>query len=77
MTERGPIDEFPIALRRGGMDTMGHVNNTVPFRDMKQTRISGFDFPKRGSAPPAGACARSDPASPQRVVIIAISGWPQ
>ena len=67
MTERRPIDEFPIALRRGGMDTLGHVNNTVPFRDMKQTRISCFGFPKRGSIPL--------PAHVREAILLPRSGW--
>jgi acyl-CoA thioesterase FadM len=49
------------------MDTMGHVNNTVPFRDMKQARISGFDFPKRESAPL--------PAAVREAILLPRSGW--
>lgn len=43
MTERKLIYEFPIAIRWGDMDAMGHVNNTVYFRYMEQARISWFD----------------------------------
>ena len=32
-----------IPIRWGDMDAMGHVNNTVYFRYMEQTRISWFD----------------------------------
>jgi acyl-CoA thioester hydrolase len=32
-----------IPIRWGDMDSMGHVNNTVYFRYMEQTRISWFD----------------------------------
>jgi acyl-CoA thioester hydrolase len=35
------IERIPI--RWGDMDAMGHVNNTVYFRYMEQTRISWFD----------------------------------
>ena len=37
----GYIERIPI--RWGDMDSMGHVNNTVYFRYMEQTRISWFD----------------------------------
>ncbi|MGA8004552.1 MAG: thioesterase family protein [Burkholderiales bacterium] len=37
----GFIEHIPI--RWGDMDSMGHVNNTVYFRYMEQTRISWFD----------------------------------
>jgi acyl-CoA thioester hydrolase len=37
----GHIERIPI--RWGDMDSMGHVNNTVYFRYMEQTRISWFD----------------------------------
>jgi acyl-CoA thioester hydrolase len=36
----GHIERMPI--RWGDMDAMGHVNNTVYFRFMEQTRISWF-----------------------------------
>ena len=32
-----------IPIRWGDMDAMGHVNNTVYFRDMEQARISWFE----------------------------------
>ena len=32
-----------IPIRWGDMDAMGHVNNTIYFRYMEQTRISWFD----------------------------------
>src|SRR5689334_23172189 len=32
-----------IPIRWGDMDAMGHVNNTVYFRYMEQTRIGWFD----------------------------------
>ncbi|MCX7892647.1 MAG: acyl-CoA thioesterase [Burkholderiales bacterium] len=32
-----------VPIRWGDMDAMGHVNNTVYFRYMEQTRISWFD----------------------------------
>ena len=32
-----------IPIRWGDMDAMGHVNNTVYFRYMEQTRIAWFD----------------------------------
>ncbi len=40
-----------IPIRWGDMDAMGHVNNTVYFRYMEQTRISWFDalIPERGA----------------------------
>jgi acyl-CoA thioester hydrolase len=33
-----------IPIRWGDMDAMGHVNNTVYFRYMEQSRISWFDL---------------------------------
>jgi len=35
------IERIPV--RWGDMDAMGHVNNTVYFRFMEQTRISWFE----------------------------------
>lgn len=46
---------------------MGHVNNTVPFHDMNQARISGFGFPKRGSA--------RLPAHVREAILLTRSGW--
>jgi len=43
MTDRTLIHEFPIVIRWGDMDAMGHVNNTVYFRYMEQARISWFE----------------------------------
>jgi acyl-CoA thioester hydrolase len=37
------VFELEIPIRWGDMDAMGHVNNTVYFRYMEQTRISWFD----------------------------------
>jgi len=37
----GHVERIPI--RWGDMDAMGHVNNTVYFRYMEQTRIGWFD----------------------------------
>ncbi|MGE5130325.1 MAG: acyl-CoA thioesterase [Sphingomonadaceae bacterium] len=39
-----------IPIRWGDMDAMGHVNNTVYFRYMEQTRIDWFDavLPRAG-----------------------------
>ncbi len=37
------VYELEIPIRWGDMDAMGHVNNTVYFRYMEQTRISWFD----------------------------------
>jgi acyl-CoA thioester hydrolase len=37
------VFELTIPIRWGDMDAMGHVNNTVYFRYMEQTRISWFD----------------------------------
>jgi len=42
-----------IPIRWGDMDAMGHVNNTIYFRYMEQTRISWFDS-LRASANPGG-----------------------
>ena len=51
MTERKLVHTERIPVRWGDMDAMGHVNNTVYFRYMEQTRISWFEalFP-RGEA---------------------------
>ena len=35
--------EMVIPIRRGDMDAMGHVNNTVYFRYLEQARISWFE----------------------------------
>lgn len=45
MTTETPLLTFEIELpiRWGDMDAMRHVNNTVYFRYMEQTRISWFD----------------------------------
>jgi acyl-CoA thioester hydrolase len=43
MTERVLVFQYEIPIRWGDMDAMGHVNNTVYFRYMEQTRISWFD----------------------------------
>ena len=37
------VYETVIPIRWGDMDAMGHVNNTVYFRFMEQTRISWFE----------------------------------
>ena len=41
--EKKLTHEMVIPIRWGDMDAMGHVNNTVYFRYMEQTRISWFD----------------------------------
>jgi acyl-CoA thioester hydrolase len=43
MTEKKLMHVERIPIRWGDMDAMGHVNNTVYFRYMEQTRISWFD----------------------------------
>lgn len=43
MSERKLAHVERIPIRWGDMDAMGHVNNTVYFRYMEQTRISWFD----------------------------------
>src|SRR5687767_4630783 len=43
MTERKLVHTEKIPVRWGDMDAMGHVNNTVYFRYMEQTRISWFE----------------------------------
>src|ERR1051325_10112547 len=43
MGEKKLVHVERIAIRWGDMDAMGHVNNTVYFRFMEQTRISWFD----------------------------------
>jgi len=43
MTERVLVFSLEMPIRWGDMDAMGHVNNTVYFRYMEQTRISWFD----------------------------------
>jgi acyl-CoA thioester hydrolase len=43
MTERKLVHVESIPVRWGDMDAMGHVNNTVYFRYMEQTRISWFE----------------------------------
>lgn len=42
--ERVLTFELVQPIRWGDMDAMGHVNNTVYFRYMEQTRISWFSF---------------------------------
>ena len=37
------VHEMTVPIRWGDMDAMGHVNNTVYFRYMEQTRITFFD----------------------------------
>jgi acyl-CoA thioester hydrolase len=37
------VFQMVIPIRWGDMDAMGHVNNTIYFRYMEQTRISWFD----------------------------------
>ena len=39
MDEKKLVHVERIAIRWGDMDAMGHVNNTVYFRFMEQTRI--------------------------------------
>lgn len=53
------IERIPI--RWGDMDAMGHVNNTVYFRYMEQTRISWFDtlLPRTGAKRPVGIVVAS------------------
>jgi len=43
MTEKRLVHVERIPVRWGDMDAMGHVNNTVYFRYMEQTRISWFE----------------------------------
>jgi len=43
MSERKLVHVEQIPVRWGDMDAMGHVNNTVYFRFMEQTRISWFE----------------------------------
>ena len=43
MTERILVFRREIPMRWGDMDAMGHVNNTVYFRYLEETRISWFD----------------------------------
>ena len=43
MAERKLVHVESIPVRWGDMDAMGHVNNTVYFRFMEQTRISWFE----------------------------------
>jgi acyl-CoA thioester hydrolase len=50
------VYEMEIPIRWGDMDAMGHVNNTIYFRYMEQTRISwfeamGFEPNSRGQGP--------------------------
>ena len=40
MTERILVFRREIPIRWGDMDAMGHVNNTVYFRYLEETRIS-------------------------------------
>ena len=41
--KRNHVHTEVIQIRWGDMDAMGHVNNTVYFRFMEQTRISWFE----------------------------------
>ncbi len=43
MSDKKLVHVERIAVRWGDMDAMGHVNNTVYFRFMEQTRISWFE----------------------------------
>ena len=43
MSEKKLVHVEKIPVRWGDMDAMGHVNNTVYFRFMEQTRISWFE----------------------------------
>jgi acyl-CoA thioester hydrolase len=43
MSEKKLVHVERIPVRWGDMDAMGHVNNTVYFRYMEQTRISWFE----------------------------------
>jgi acyl-CoA thioester hydrolase len=43
MDEKKLVHVEHIPVRWGDMDAMGHVNNTVYFRYMEQTRISWFE----------------------------------
>jgi acyl-CoA thioester hydrolase len=43
MEPRKLVHTERIEIRWGDMDAMGHVNNTVYFRFMEQTRISWFE----------------------------------
>ena len=43
MSERRLVHVEHIPVRWGDMDAMGHVNNTVYFRFMEQTRIGWFE----------------------------------
>jgi acyl-CoA thioester hydrolase len=43
MAEKKLVHTERLPIRWGDMDAMGHVNNTVYFRFMEQTRISWFD----------------------------------
>ncbi|MGA8052385.1 MAG: thioesterase family protein [Burkholderiales bacterium] len=40
-----------VPIRWGDMDAMGHVNNTLYFRYMEQTRIAWFDSLRAGANP--------------------------
>ncbi|HWS74291.1 MAG TPA: thioesterase family protein [Quisquiliibacterium sp.] len=48
------VFQLEIPIRWGDMDAMGHVNNTVYFRYMEQTRISWFEAMGHASNPGAG-----------------------
>jgi len=43
MSDKKLVHVERIPVRWGDMDAMGHVNNTVYFRFMEQTRISWFE----------------------------------
>ncbi|MFP5460800.1 MAG: acyl-CoA thioesterase [Gammaproteobacteria bacterium] len=48
------VFQLEVPIRWGDMDAMGHVNNTVYFRFMEQTRISWFEAMGLDSRPEAG-----------------------
>ncbi|GAA4410316.1 acyl-CoA thioesterase [Quisquiliibacterium transsilvanicum] len=48
------VFQLEVPIRWGDMDAMGHVNNTVYFRYMEQTRISWFEAMGLDSRPEAG-----------------------
>ncbi len=51
--ERLLVYRLAVPVRRGDMDAVGHVNNTVYFRFMESARIDWFD--SLGCAPGGGA----------------------
>ncbi len=48
------VFQLEVPIRWGDMDAMGHVNNTVYFRYMEQTRISWFESMRLDTRPEAG-----------------------